>query len=233
MTTPIGFNYQSTNSGILNYVCDFNNDAIVIFDVDWNYVGDVYFRSPRYIEPTSDAIYIGSTDTFCKYDINFNLIQCLNVGNVDDLYYDADDDVIIITRSNSIRAYRPYMTQAYDIPISDFPWGIEKYNGKLYVSTDSNKILIIDLANNNAITSINNVCPASSTVTSISFDHQGYMAIACLYENKLYLFNDQGVSQNMFINTSAQPFTFKFDSKCRFIVTSRASQGSSGVDVFY
>ena len=169
----------------------------------------------------------------CKYNTTLVEQACIQVGNVDDMFYDADNDVIIITRSNTIRAIRPDLTTAYEFSIPAFPWGIEKRGDKLYVTTDNNKILIIDLANNNAMTSYDNVCPDSQTVTSILFDNFGYMAIACLYENKLYLYNDQGVYQNKYIDTSSQPFTFKFDSKGRFIVTSRSSQGISGVDIFY
>ena len=233
MQTPIGYNYQKTNDGIVNYIADFNNNHIILFDADWNYLKHIYHWAPSYIETTNDAFYVSSQDLVCKYNIDLVQQQCISVGNVDDMFYDAENDLIIMTRWNSIRAIRPDMTTAYDIPISDFPWGLEKRGNKLYISTNTNKIMVIDLDNNNAVTTYNNICPGQSTVTSILFDNHGYVAVACLEERKLYLYNDQIVYQNKSIETSAEPFTFKFDTKGRFIVTSRASQGSSGVDIFY
>lgn len=95
------------------YVCDKNNDRIVFFDKDLNYISELNsnnLESEQFAYPTASAVspqgdlYVLDSDNqrILKYDLNGNFL--MQIGNYDsgDYYLNAPTDFTITNRSEIV-----------------------------------------------------------------------------------------------------------------------------------
>ena len=102
--------------------------------------------------------------------------------------------------------------------------GLAFYNGNMYVPNQNSQINIL---RNGTITNTVNISECSGTLGQITFDSNGYYAIACNSNSKVVLYSSANTFDSS-LTTDSQPLMSFVDNQGRYII---ATYGA--IDIFF
>ena len=233
----MGFASKFQN-GITYYVPDASNISLVVFDKDWNYQRHQIYNFTSAIFRLGGYLYTLLDTRLEKLDFNLNVIKG-NSGMQFGFRF------AYIPTGNCFYITYPLRIDIYDINfkfIESFslnntqynPWDIKVFNNKVYVGTSNKEILIME--NKNIVDVIPNVC-INNFISSIYVDYAGYIAVNCMKDYRINLYDPNKVKLGSFISTHGCDSTFSgFDLSGRYVVIcskiSASSNATSGIVIY-
>ena len=235
---------QVVTGGVVTYyVIDYGTSRVITYDQYWNYqnYSNLLFSGTY----TTKYVYFYFTaDSYCyfyKTDVTFKvaLNNYTKAGvTYRQMYYDSNSSKFYIapTRLQVIQVFDTNCSLVENISLgNDYPYGLNYFNGKLYVGTMYNSYYGINqivVLQNGIIKNRFNVSLCSIVsiwgVISITFDSYGYMANSCYSNNTIILTDSNGVNYNKYIKTASQPFISQIDASGRFVLMT-----SQSLDIYY
>ena len=228
---------QVINNGVATYFAvDYGSSAssrIVIFNQHWVYKR--YHNLPYNYTYTTKYVggyfYFTSNDYFYKTDLSFNLIAH---SNIKDAYYrqcaydPKNSKFYVSARSlNRIDVYDTSCSLLHSINLAaEIPHAIAFFNENIYVGLwYSIEILVLknDLVTNNIT-----ISECTSSIFSITMDQFGYMAISCLSNYLITVYDSNGISKNTGISTSNPSHITSIDSSGRFVI-----MAGNSLDIYF
>ena len=223
---------QSANTSY--YIADYWNNRVYKLNNTWEYVGQNSFSNPSGIIAVSNNLYIASESQVYKTDSNLNVLNqynnSINSPAYRGIFYNPTDCLIYIAAYNdTVKAVHLFDLNLHlngSISTSEYnPWSIVGFDNQIYIGTLQGVVIVIF---NKTITTSFKGCLGISLISSILFDQLGYMAITCLNENRLYLYNSNGFYVGKSLATGVFPLYTEFDSIGRFVLLSQ-----NQISIFY
>jgi hypothetical protein len=207
---------------------------VIAFNQNWEY--QTYYNLPKnvtfaikYIE--NQGFYFTADNYFYKTDSNFQLIS----GNLSfcstcpyrQMAYNPNNMLFYVSVAsssvNAIHVFTTSCTYQRAIGVQFTPYGINFYNNLMYVSFYGNSNLVYVLQNE--LSFVDSFSGPCSSMTTITFDSFGYMAISCENINQIYLYNNNGTNTGLSFNLTNIGFYTAVDSYGRFIISNFLSIG--------
>ena len=171
-------------------------------------------------DKSGNYFYVTSLNGVYKLDSNLKILNSFlySNGQFNGLSYNSATDHILVTSSitRGLLIFDQNLTlvQNYNFVNSSTTTDIEAFNDKFYVSTVDGMIwvLINETASNSFQTSCN-------SITSISIDNYGNIAILCI-DSIVYVYNTNGSFMNIvWKSTTLLPYEMSFDANGDFFLT--------------
>ena len=238
-----GVEHVVTGGVATYYVIDFLTSRVVAFNQNWIYqnYSSLPFPSTYTAKHVNGYFYFTADSYFYKTDVTFKVALNNYTNNYKyyrQMYYDSNSSKFYVapTRLQVIQVFDTNCSLVENISLgNDYPYGLNYFNGKLYVGTMYNSYYGINqivVLQNGIITHRFNVTLCSIVsiwgVISITFDSYGYMANSCYSNNTIILTDSNGVNYNKYIKTASQPFISQIDSSGRFVLMTTQS-----LDIYY
>lgn len=224
----------------LYYVTEFNSGRMVVFDSNWIYQFYIELTtSSRYFLVIGNEIfYVGdvniSLNKFKIYsngeilkNFSFESFQVKSDFQPKGLIYDEENDMIVVaSKSNSLYFFWRNLTlnRILKTPAALMPYSITMHDGKYYVGTWSNEILIVK---NDIIIEIYSKICSFGIIRTIFFDQYNNCAITCESQKNISLYFANFTRSGYSLNTLLTTHSARLDSKGRFIVV-----GEKGIQIF-
>ncbi len=204
------------------YVIDFNTNNIVILNDSYGYVTKKTFAQPTYILTMNANLYITGQNNIWKTDKNLNILITYNGSGASyrDINFNLTENLIYVAPMSRtyLEVFDLNLTLKYQVNLtSNQPHSFSECNNELYVGTIQGSVLVI--VNKVIIRSFTGC--SGSTITSMVFDDFGLMAISCIFNNTLNLYDYNGTFTGKSLPTPSTPQYVGFDSKGRFVLISQ------------
>jgi hypothetical protein len=221
----LGFEmYSSSLCNNASYlVIDKEANKTYIMNDNWSYVSYKIFNKPAYLVKTSNLFYMSGDVNVWKLDENLNVLMVYNAAvNITyrGLYFNSTNNFLYVAPYNLkiIHVFDSNITLHHSFSVSPFqPFSFGEYNNLMYIGTKNGSIVVI--LNETIIFKFPACNQSSIMLTSILFDHYGYMATSC-NNYQLYLYNSNGTFMNMSFQSPNEPRYIGYDSKGRFFLIS-------------
>ena len=205
-----------------------------VYDYNWNYLSNSWTGT---LGGVTSVVYVNGLFFLCRSMDVWRFSTTWTNGvigtsipsnpNYFSIAYDLTSNNFYVTSlaNNRIDIYDYNLNYKSYISVSGgVGKGLAFFNGSMYVPNQNSQINIL---RNGTITNTVNITECSGTLGQITFDSNGYYAIACNSNSKVVLYN----SANTFVSsliTDSQPFMSFIDNQGRYIV---ATYGA--IDIFF
>ena len=203
------------------YINDFDANFVVLFDKNWNFIKTVVMNQPRDTLRIGNFLYELRVDKILKYDTDFNILaSTASDSNKRRLGYVPTCNCLYVTDiGNKINMLNLDLSSKGNIDFNLLiPYGLAFYNGYVYTGNDMSSISV--LQNTTIIKTYTYICQTSDDfVSSILTDYEGYMAVSCNYDQRIYLFHTNGTYMNQYISTLGFAYLVRFDNDGRLVIS--------------
>ena len=232
-----GFEQVVSGSGVATYyVIDYSAQKVVIFNQYWVYQSYKALNALSYpydLRLVGAYFYISANDFFYRTDAAFNVQNpSYSYANAiyRQIYYDSANSkfYVVANNLNQIHVFNTLCSFLQAISLSYSAYGINYYNGKLYVSlTFPNQVLIIQ---NGVVSSQFTVSQCNSNlITAIAVDSYGYLALSCSLDNQIFVYDYNGNYQNIALtSTTNMLYNTNIDASGRYVL-----MDGSYLDIYY
>jgi hypothetical protein len=199
---------------------------INIFDENWNFINSIPYSLPHNIATINNTLFITSENSIYKSDKYLNLIQQYNSTDSPryyGIYYNTTNNLIYVVafdhkRIDIFDLELTNRVDSIDLSAYPFPYSIQGYKNDLYVGTYNG--LIINISNKKVVKTFNGCNGCSDYITSILFDHYGYMGTSTM-NGYAYLFYPNQTLTNKRLSAPSNFEYMMFDSNTRLILLSK------------
>ena len=207
------------------YLIDYNSYRVVIFDKNWNYqtfIGLPGFSNPYDLKSVGVYFFISSNSYFYRTDSSFNYQTNYAWGNAyyRQIYYDMPNVKLYVSayNINQIYVFSPTCSLLQQISLSFSVYGLNYFNGYLYGSmTSFNQVAII--TNGVVLSRFSVPLCTTNSIQSIGADSFGYFALGCPSNNKIFVYDYNGIYQNVSLTSTATVlFNTHIDASGRYVV---------------
>ena len=235
-----GFGSFSINCTATYYVNEKDDSRIYKLDSDWNLVDSwltafLTMNTPLWTRPAlmiriGNSFFMTLDNYVLKTDWYLNVIaKHFDGGGVSSLWrgiwYNSSSSLIYAAcnywKRIDVFDLNVIKIDSFNTSVNSSiynPWSLQGYNDKIYIGTDQG-VLLVTLSK--VIIQTIKMCKVWSRLSSILFDHNGYVAFTCRTESVLILYNSAYMNYTgIQLNVPASPEFISFDEKGRFIVIS-------------
>ncbi len=204
------------------YIIDFNTNNIFILNDSYGYITKKTFAKPTYMLTMNSNLYITGDKNIWKTDNNLNILITYNGSGAAyrDIIFNLTENLIYVAPMTCtyLEVFDLNLTLKYQINLTSYePHSFSEYNNELYVGTIQGSVLVI--VNKIVIRSFTGC--SGSAITSMVFDDFGLMAVSCISNNTLNLYDYNGTFTGKSLATPSTPQYVGFDSKGGFVLISQ------------
>ena len=230
--TSMGMPADFTFDGTYNYILDYQNALVYIYNNYWQYqtYKNLPYPYPYHFIYVSGYFYIVDNSYAYKADTNFNVVGTPYAGGsyrgvayANSLIYAANEPLkqVHVFSITSFTNYQYYLnTSPYSAN------GVTYYNGKVYVGCSSGVIMVFTTFTSGSTFSSSFQTACSTYIMSISADVSGYLGISCL-GGYAYAYTTSGTLQNT-LSGVGQCSSILLDYMGRLILT-----GYNGIYIYF
>ena len=229
-----GFEQVVTDGIATYYAIDQLAHRIVKFNQNWDY--QEYHKLPypntytaKYIE---GYFYFSSNNYFYKTNSSFAVISQYNLNHA--IYrqfdYDSSRSALYVAsyHYNRIDVFNLSCSVLESIGLGSYrqPFGLVLLNDIIYVALWSfNHLIVVE---EGTITKDITVYPCTGSISSITVDSFGFLAVSCYNTQLITIYDSNGNYMKTKLPTSHKPYLTSKDANGRFIVMTEKS-----LDIYY